>query len=248
MGPTLREAWEANARDWIRWAREPGHDSYWRYHRDAFFALLPPPGALTLDVGCGEGRVTRDLKARGHRVIGIDGSPTLVDAARAEDPGGEYFVADATALPVDAAVADLVVAFMVLHDVDDLDATVYECARSLQPGGRLCAAIVHPLNSAGQFKKETEHSPFIIAGSYLSDRRYEYTAASHGLRVTFHSRHRSLETVARAFERAGLVIEAIREPPARTADPMSERVHIHLRRELIARLETTATVSLLACA
>ena len=34
-------SWEAEAENWIRWARTPGHDAYWRY-REAFFALVPP--------------------------------------------------------------------------------------------------------------------------------------------------------------------------------------------------------------
>jgi 2-polyprenyl-3-methyl-5-hydroxy-6-metoxy-1,4-benzoquinol methylase len=63
-----RSAWEAEAANWGRWARTPGHDAYW-YYRDAFFdAIVPPPGAATIEVGCGEGRVTRDLARRGHRV------------------------------------------------------------------------------------------------------------------------------------------------------------------------------------
>ena len=93
----LRDAWERNADDWIRWAREPGHDSYWRFHREAFLRLVPAPGRLTLDVGCGEGRVTRDLKELGHHVVGVDASETMVEAAREADPGGEYAVADAAA-------------------------------------------------------------------------------------------------------------------------------------------------------
>src|SRR5207245_2105057 len=40
----LRTAWEDSALGFIAWAREPMHDSYWLYHRDAFFELLPPPG------------------------------------------------------------------------------------------------------------------------------------------------------------------------------------------------------------
>jgi SAM-dependent methyltransferase len=70
----LRDRWERDAADWIRWAREPGHDSYWRFHREPFLELVPPPRRLTLDIGCGEGRVTRDLRQLGHRVIGVDAS------------------------------------------------------------------------------------------------------------------------------------------------------------------------------
>lgn len=232
---TLREAWEANARDWIRWARAPDHDSYWRFHRDAFFALLPSPGKLTLDVGCGEGRVTRDLKARGHRVIALDGSPTLVAAARAEDPPGEYVLADAAALPIADGAADLVVSFMALHDVDDLDAAVAECARTLSAGGRVCAAIVHPINSAGRFAGESRESPFIISGSYLDELRYEWAADRDGLHMTFHSWHRPLEAFTRAFEAAGLLIDAIREPPAK-APVMSDADRKWLRLPLFLHL------------
>jgi hypothetical protein len=53
---SLREAWEANAEAWVRWARAPGHDSYRQLHGRRFFELVPPAGRLTLDIGCGEGR------------------------------------------------------------------------------------------------------------------------------------------------------------------------------------------------
>jgi ubiquinone/menaquinone biosynthesis C-methylase UbiE len=66
---------------------------------------VPAPGRATLDVGCGEGRVTRDLAARGHRVIGIDASPTLLGAATDADPDGHYQLADAVALPFEALAA-----------------------------------------------------------------------------------------------------------------------------------------------
>jgi 2-polyprenyl-3-methyl-5-hydroxy-6-metoxy-1,4-benzoquinol methylase len=65
----LRDRWEEQANNWIDWARTPGHDSYWQYHRDQFLQLLPPPQQLTIDIGCGEGRLTRHLKALGHAVV-----------------------------------------------------------------------------------------------------------------------------------------------------------------------------------
>jgi hypothetical protein len=52
----VKELWEREARAWAAWAREPGHDSYWRFS-PLFFELVPPPGRRTLDLGCGEGRV-----------------------------------------------------------------------------------------------------------------------------------------------------------------------------------------------
>jgi SAM-dependent methyltransferase len=93
---SLSQAWEEEAQRWAIWARKPGHDSYWQFHRDQFFTLLPEPGMLTVDVGCGEGRVTRDLKRLGHKMIGIDASATLIGLAREEDPKGKYFHAPAS--------------------------------------------------------------------------------------------------------------------------------------------------------
>ena len=47
----------------------------------------PGPGHATLEIGCGEGRVARDMACRGHSVTAVDASPTLLEAAAASDPG-----------------------------------------------------------------------------------------------------------------------------------------------------------------
>jgi SAM-dependent methyltransferase len=77
---TLRAAWEAEAEDWLRFCGEPDVFA-WRFNIPAFLELVPPPRGLTVDVGCGEGRLARVLMSRGHRVMGIDGSSTLVEGA-----------------------------------------------------------------------------------------------------------------------------------------------------------------------
>ena len=106
-----------------------------------FFALVPEPGVATLEIGCGEGRVSRELGARGHRVTAVDVAPTLLEAARDADPDGEYVLADA--LPFADRSFDLVVAHNSLMDVDDLGGTVRvrEAARVLGPGGRFCVCV-----------------------------------------------------------------------------------------------------------
>lgn len=156
----LAESWEAQAGQWIRWARYPGHDSYWRYHRDQFLELLPSPGRLTIDIGCGEGRLTRHLKQLGHRIVGVDASPSMVAAARELDPLMDIRVADAAALPLEDASADLAVAFMSLHNIEAMPLAVQEISRVLKPSGKLCFAIVHPLNSAGRFERDSADAPF----------------------------------------------------------------------------------------
>jgi SAM-dependent methyltransferase len=215
---TLRDAWEAEARNWIAWARAPGHDSYWRFHRDAFLPSLPPPPCRVVDVGCGEGRLPRDLKHLGYEVVGVDGSPTLIEAARQADPGGRYEVADAAALPLPDASVDLVTAFMSYQDVDDLDGAVREAARVLVPGGHLRSAIVHPVSSAGDVRASDHDEAFEIRGSYLEERRYGETLERDGLVMTFASQHRSIERVARAILSTGLLIDHVAEVED-TADP-----------------------------
>ena len=208
----LRGAWVDHAGEWIAWVRAPGHDSYSMFHRDLFLPLLPPPGRKTLDLGCGEGRLSHDLTRLGHSVVGIDRSPALVEAARSAYPEIAFEEADAAALPFADASFDCVVAFMVLQDTDDLGAVIGECARVLSSGGRLCFAVIHPVNSAGAFAEQTPDAPFIIEGSYLDDSFYEDSVARGGLAMTFASKHRPLQRYAEALADAGFLIESIREP------------------------------------
>jgi SAM-dependent methyltransferase len=210
----LRAAWEDNAARFIQWVRTPDHDSYWRFHRDAFLDLLPAPDQRTLDLACGEGRLSRDLKALGHHMVGVDASSTMLDAARTADPGIAICRADAAALPLADGTFDLVVAFMSLHDIDDFEAAIQHAGRVLVPGGRLCLAIVHPINTAGMFEGEEGDSPFVIRGSYLDRSFHRDDLSRDGLEVTFVSAHRPLQSYGDALASAGFVIERLVELPA----------------------------------
>jgi hypothetical protein len=61
------------------------HD-FWRFCLPSLLRLLPPPRRQTVEVGSGEGRVCRELRALGHRVVGVEPSPTLARASRVADP------------------------------------------------------------------------------------------------------------------------------------------------------------------
>lgn len=234
----LSQAWEDNAAAWIAWAREPGHDSYWRFHRDQFLELVPRPSGRTLDVGCGEGRLARDLTVLGHDVAAVDASPTMLAAAREAAPDMELHLADAAELPLADASFELVVAFMSFQDVDDLDGAIREAARVLAPGGRFCLAIVHPLNSAGGWRERTAESPFVIEGSYLDEFVYtDELSPRDGLTMRFVSKHRPQQAYTEALATKGLLIEHLREtavPESAIDSPHSPRwrripLFLHLR-------------------
>lgn len=222
---SLADGWNDQADNWIAWAREPGHDAYWRHHRRQLLGLLPPPRGLTLDIGCGEGRVSRDLALLGHNVVGFDLTEAMVRAATDHpDRTSSFTRADAAALPVADSVADLVVSFMALQDTDAAEASIAEAARVLAPGGRLHLATVHPLNSAGNFaitdsdNQATDHQepgpmrPFVIDEPYTTSRRTADQVERDGLTMRFDSDHHPLELYCRWLERSGFVIERLREP------------------------------------
>jgi trans-aconitate methyltransferase len=95
--------------------------------------LDPQPGERILDVGCGEGTLTRQLVERGATVLGIDNSPEMVEAARA---------AGVDALQLDAAdmqfFAEFDAAFSnaALHWVLEKEQAARAIFRALKPGGR----------------------------------------------------------------------------------------------------------------
>jgi SAM-dependent methyltransferase len=236
----LAAAWEEHATEFIAWVREPGHDSYWLFHRDQFLELLPPPGRRTLDLGCGEGRLSRDLKALGHEVVAVDLSPTMVAAAKEADPELDVYLADAADLPFDAESFDLAVAFMSLQDVNHLEGAVAEAARVLEPGGCFCLAVVHPFNSAGRFAGDDASSSFVVERSYLERFRYADNLVRDGLEITFVSEHRPIEAYMDSLAEAGMVVERLREtsvPDAAIVRPRSRRwqriplfLHVRARR------------------
>ena len=207
----LAGAWEEQAGAWIRWARASPHDGFAAGTWPALRDLLPAPGpGPVIDLGCGEGRGSRELRALGHRVVGADYSPTLTRAARASCPAIPVLRADAAALPFAGQSADLVVACMSLLDFDDFDGAVAEIGRVLRPGGQLCLAVVHPFISAQD--EDTLHtSSFAFSRPYLQARRYTDRVERDGLAMTFSSMHRPLSAYTAALTGQGLAITALSE-------------------------------------
>lgn len=96
-------------------AADPGHSQWYveRFRAMAragddlsgearFVDALAPRGAHILDAGCGPGRVGGYLSGAGHRVVGVDVDPELIEAAEQDNPGPRWLVGDLAELDLPA--------------------------------------------------------------------------------------------------------------------------------------------------
>ena len=229
-----REAWEAEAENWVRWARTPGHDAYW-YYADAFFdGIVPPPGHLTVEIGSGEGRVTRDLLARGHNVVAVDGSETLLRYAAGSDAVRRYVLADASCLPIDSGSVDAAVAYNSLMDFDDMPTAIAEVGRVLADHGAFCICLTHPILNGGEFDGDAADAPYLLRESYFGSRRFDASFTRGDLSIRFRGWSRPVQEYLAALFAAGFVIDALAEPVPGPGFDQSARWHrfpmfLHIR-------------------
>ena len=95
--------------------------------------LDPQPGEQILDIGCGEGALTLKIMERGARVIGIDHSPEMVEAAVAK--GVDAMEIDVADLSFERAF-DAAFSNATLHWVLDKGRAAKAIWFALKPGGR----------------------------------------------------------------------------------------------------------------
>jgi SAM-dependent methyltransferase len=113
--------------------------------------LCPPAGGTVLDVACGTGRALPFLRSAvgsAGRVIAVDVTPEMLNAARAEgrDRVAGLVLGDALHLPLPAASVDAVFAAGYLSHIPDSRAGLVELARVIRAKGRL--AVFHPVSRA----------------------------------------------------------------------------------------------------
>jgi demethylmenaquinone methyltransferase/2-methoxy-6-polyprenyl-1,4-benzoquinol methylase len=153
-----------------------GMDVGWR--KRTVRALRLPSDSLVLDVACGTGDLCRELERVGHRAVGFDFSPGMIQAARTDAP---LVLADALALPLSSATVDGITCGFALRNVVDVSRLFEEFARVLRSGGRV--ALLEVSEPANPVLK-TGHRLYFrgvvpVIGGLLSNRdAYRYLPAS----------------------------------------------------------------------
>jgi 2-polyprenyl-3-methyl-5-hydroxy-6-metoxy-1,4-benzoquinol methylase len=217
-------SWDNAADAWIDHADTSDYQR--RFLQPRMLALAGDvSGRRVLDLGCGEGAYSRELGRRGARVTGIDGSSRLIDAARARTADAgldiDYRCLNANALAgVADGVFDLIVASMVMMNVEDYGGAIREAHRVLAPGGALCISITHPCFSApvsdwvGGKGRRAQH--------FAVDRYFERIVWEDRISPSFRTptlrRHRPLEDYMKGALDAGFVLRVFQEPMATEED------------------------------
>ena len=197
-------------------------------------ALALSPGDVLIDAGCGRGGPGLWVAAAaGASLIGVDISPTALEAARVRavalglDDSSTYCEGSFDAIPVDTASANGVLSIDALLFAPDKRAAVREIARVLRPGGRLVATTwdyhTQPVNRPPQVD---DHRP-LLAEADLRVVTYEETPRW----LENHRKLNSLllDAVDELAEESGEDPEEVRagvEDMAATVDAMLRRVLI----------------------
>jgi len=168
------------------------HNLLMELEERAVLARLPEVvGRTALDLGCGSGRYAAILRRRGARlVIGIDRSSEMLARARGVVPRAVR--GDLRALPVRDDSIDVAVCGLAIGDVSELDDVLAGVARALRPGGAVVYSDLHPRGAAAGWRRT-----FDVFGRRYTIRHHRHTIDAHRA----------------ACRAAGLVVEAIDEPP-----------------------------------
>jgi len=173
---------------------------------------------MALDVGCGEGGFCRLLRQQGITTVGIDPTEMLIARARVLDPGGDYRIGRAEAIDIADGAFDLVVSYLSLIDIADLDSAAAKMIAALRPGGTLLIANLNSFSTAGQPEGWTEGEDG--KARYAIDNYLEERAIWVGWRgIHIQNWHRPLSRYMTLFLNHGLQLCHFSEPAPTGGDP-----------------------------
>jgi SAM-dependent methyltransferase len=207
------DLWEAHADWWIDGFTEGADPEYVEQILPMAVEELSGFGRV-LDVGCGDGQISRLLAGAGASVVGIDPTWNQIRIANERGGGPAYVRSGAAGLPFADSSFDAAVACLVFEHIDDVDAAIAEVARVVRPGGRFGFFLNHPLlQTPGSYliDDHTVDPPeqYWRVGPYLTEQSF-VEQVERGVYIRFV--HRPLSRYLNALADRGLVLEHMIEP------------------------------------
>ncbi len=147
MNEKIIDSWTKNATEWVRVIDNGQIDSRKFTNKAIEDELREVPGNKILDVGCGEGWLTRSMTKMGKRAIGIDAIEALLTNARTKGPEAFYRMSyeeifNGEAIP--EAPFDVAVYNFCLYQKEGLDKLLRNTKNSLKENGQILIQTLHP--------------------------------------------------------------------------------------------------------
>ena len=173
-----QEFFSSSAGQWDRVRDELFGD---RFHLAAFAAFAE--GEWTVgDLGCGTGTVSAALAPFVARVVAVDGSAAMLQAAKKRLQGFDNIDlrrGELESLPIDDARLDAATLMLVLHHVPEPERALAEASRVLKPGGRVVLVDMLPHDRESYRQQmghvwlgfSDEHVRRLLAGTGFEDVR-----------------------------------------------------------------------------
>ena len=207
------DLWEDHAEWWIGGFTEGGDPEYTEQILPLAVAEL---GGFerVLDIGCGDGQISRLVAAQGVSVVGVDPTWNQIRVAAERGGGAVYARSGAADLPFAPGSFDAAVACLVFEHIDDVYAAIAEVARVVRPGGRFAFFLNHPLlqtPGSGWIDDHTVDPPdqYWRIGPYLVEQD-SVEQVEQGVFIRFV--HRPLSRYLNTLAEHGLVLERMVEP------------------------------------
>lgn len=208
-----RDLWEEHAQWWIEGFTDGADPEY--VEQILPMAVAELGGARrVLDIGCGDGQISRVLAETGCQVVGLDPTWNQINVAADRGGGAGYVQSGAGKLPFADDSFDAAVACLVFEHIDEVDAAIAEVARVLQPGGQFSFFLNHPLlqtPGSGWIDDHTVDPPdqYWRIGAYLVEQD-SVEQVEQGVFIRFI--HRPLSRYINSLAESGLFVERMVEP------------------------------------
>ena len=208
------ELWETHAKWWIDGFTD-GADPEYTEQIMPLAAEVLAGARRVLDVGCGDGQISRLASAGGAElVVGIDLTWNQIEVAAQRQGGPAFARAAADSLPFPDGAFDAVVACLVFEHIEAVDAAIAEVGRVLEPGGRFAFFLNHPLlqtPNSGWIDDQMLDPPeqYWRIGEYLTE---DLTIEEVEKDVFIPFIHRPLSRYVNSLAANGLLVERMEEP------------------------------------
>lgn len=147
MENEIKKSWEVNAKEWVK-VIDSGSIPSRRFTNRAIMEVLKTSKATKiLDIGCGEGWLTRSITAMGKEGVGIDAIEALLENARSKGPENYYrlsFEEIMAGMKIPQGPFEMAVFNFCIYQESGLSTLLQEVKHNLEQEGEIIIQTLHP--------------------------------------------------------------------------------------------------------